>query len=129
MTTIHRSSWASTRRGPLTSKRMETVDEEIHGHATRFIEEAVGQLLGLLDRLGIADDTIVVSQGGELNAIRWNDWKVHVAVQRGNIRWYGEQMWLFIPVQQKLQEFFKGFLAEAQRRLGKLEELPLAPRN
>jgi arylsulfatase A-like enzyme len=122
-------------------------------------------------------------QGGELNAVRWNDWKVHFAVQRGNIatatreitgwptivnlradpferapdesgmyiRWYAENIWLFIPVQQKLQEFFQGFmdypyqmgsslnaanisyqtlrLAEAQRRLGKLEELPLAPRN
>jgi hypothetical protein len=66
------------------------------------------------------------------------------------IRWYAENMWLFVPVQQKLQEFFKGFmeypyqlgsslsaanvsyqtlkLAEAQRRLGQLEELP-PPRN
>jgi arylsulfatase A-like enzyme len=340
-------TWADGRvedTGPLTSKRMETIDEEIHGHATRFIEEAarqdtpffvwfnttrmhvwthlkqetvgrtgiglypdgmvehddmVGQLLDLLDRLGIADNTIVVystdngaeevtwpdggttpfhgekgttwegghrvpqlirwpgviqpgtrfnqmmshqdwlptllaaagdpdikekvaeghqagdktfrvhldgynflpyfkgetdtapreeylyfSQGGELNAVRWNDWKVHFAVLRGNIatstrdvtgwptivnlradpferaphesgmyiRWYAENMWLFVPVQQKLQEFFKGFmdypyqlgsslnaanisyqtlrLAEAQRRLGRLEELPLpAPRN
>jgi arylsulfatase A-like enzyme len=37
-------TWADGRiedTGPLTSKRMETVDEEIHGHATRFIEEAV----------------------------------------------------------------------------------------
>ena len=338
-------TWADGRMedtGPLTSKRMETVDEEIYGHATRFIDEAVAQdtpffvwfnttrmhvwthlkqetvgrtgiglypdgmvehddmvggLLDKLDQLGIADNTIVVystdngaevvswpdggitpfhgekgttwegghrvpqlirwpgviepgtrineiishqdwmptllaaagepdivqklrdghqigdttfrvhldgynflpyfngaadtgpreayvyfGQGGELNAVRWNDWKVHFAVQNGNIafgtrdvtgwptivnlradpferapgesgmyiRWYGEQMWLFVPVQQKLQEFFKGFmeypyqmgsslnaanisyqtlrLAEAQQRLGKLEELP-PPRN
>ena len=338
-------SWADGRvedTGPLTSKRMETIDEEIYGHATRFIDEAaaqdtsffvwfnttrmhvwthlkketvgrtgvglypdgivehddmVGALLGKLEELGIADNTIVVystdngaeevswpdggtspfhgekgtswegghrvlqlirwpgviepgtrinqmmsqldwmptllaaagepdvkeklaeghqagdkkfrvhldgynflpylkgetetgpreeylyfSQGGELNAVRWNDWKVHFAVQTGNIafgtrdvtgwptiinlradpfdrapgesgmyiRWYGEQMWLFVPVQQKLQEFFKGFmeypyqmgsslnaanisyqtlkLAEAQKRLGQLEELS-PPRN
>jgi hypothetical protein len=26
------------------------------------------------------------------------------------IRWYAENMWLFVPVQQKLQQFFKGFM-------------------
>jgi arylsulfatase A-like enzyme len=131
---------------------------------------------------GPREEYLYFSQGGELNAVRWNDWKVHFAVQRGNIatstrdvtgwptivnlradpferapdesgmyiRWYAENIWLFIPVQQKLQEFFKGFmeypyqlgsslnaanisyqtlrLAEAQRRLGELEELP-PPRN
>ncbi|MEM6675002.1 MAG: arylsulfatase [Planctomycetota bacterium] len=78
-------------------------------------------------------------QGGELNAIRWDDWKVHFAVIKGNIatgerivtnwplivnlradpyeemheegemgylRWYGDNMWLFVPVQAKLREFF-----------------------
>jgi arylsulfatase len=76
-------------------------------------------------------------QGGELNAVRWNDWKVHFAVLAGNIatgvrsvpgwpsivhlradpyeravldsqmylRWYADQMWLFVPVQQKIKEF------------------------
>jgi arylsulfatase A-like enzyme len=76
-------------------------------------------------------------QGGELNAVRWNDWKVHFAVQTGNIatgvrsvpgwpaivhlradpyeravldsqmymRWYADQMWLFVPVQEKIKEF------------------------
>jgi arylsulfatase A-like enzyme len=131
---------------------------------------------------GPREEYLYFSQGGELNAVRWNDWKVHFAVQTGNIafgtrdvtgwptivnlradpferapgesgmyiRWYGEQMWLFVPVQQKLQEFFKGFmeypyqmgsslnaanisyqtlkLAEAQKRLGQLEELS-PPRN
>src|SRR5262249_32824208 len=73
----------------------------------------------------------------ELNAVRWNDWKVNFAVQTGNIatgvrsvpgwpsivhlradpyeravldsemylRWYADQMWLFVPVQQKIKEF------------------------
>ncbi len=74
---------------------------------------------------------------GSLNAIRWNDWKIHFAVWEGNIaqgwrkiigwpmivhlradpfekaphesemyvRWYGDQMWLFVPVQQQIQKF------------------------
>jgi arylsulfatase len=83
-------------------------------------------------------DTIYYfGQGGELNAVRWNDWKVHFAVQTGNIatgvrsvpgwpaivhlradpyeravldsqmymRWYADQMWLFVPVQQKIKDF------------------------
>jgi arylsulfatase len=78
-------------------------------------------------------------QGGELNAIRWNDWKVHFASIQGNIatgerivtnwplivnlradpyeemheegemgylRWYGDNMWLFVPVQEELKKFF-----------------------
>ncbi|MHC4958193.1 MAG: hypothetical protein ACYTGN_07430 [Planctomycetota bacterium] len=84
-------------------------------------------------------------QGGELNAVRWNHWKVHFAVIEGNIatgrrevtnwplivnlkadpyekmiheaemgymRWYADNMWLFVPIQQKLMGFFqslKGF--------------------
>ncbi len=76
-------------------------------------------------------------QGGELNAVRWNDWKVHFAVQTGNIatgvrsvpgwpaivhlradpyeralldsqmymRWYADNLWLFVPVQQQIKEF------------------------
>jgi arylsulfatase len=75
--------------------------------------------------------------GGELNAVRWNDWKVHFAVTEGNIatavrevpgwpvivnlradpfekaphesgmyiRWYADNIWLFVPVQQQLKEF------------------------
>ena len=77
-------------------------------------------------------------QGGELNAVRWNDWKVHFAILEGNLatsvrtapswplmfnlkadpyeemtlhesllsaRWYADNMWLFVPVQAKIQEF------------------------
>ena len=71
--------------------------------------------------------------------MRWNDWKVHFAVQNGNIatatrdvpgwpvivnlradpyekaphesglylRWYADNIWLFVPVQQKLGAFLK----------------------
>jgi arylsulfatase len=85
-------------------------------------------------------DTIYYfGQGGELNAVRWNDWKVHFAIIEGNIatgervvtnwpliihlradpyeemheegemgylRWFGDNMWLFVPIQAKLKEFF-----------------------
>jgi arylsulfatase len=76
-------------------------------------------------------------QGGDLNAVRWQDWKVHFAVTHGNIatgvrevpgwpqiinlradpyekapeesgmyiRWYADNMWLFVPVQQNLAGF------------------------
>jgi arylsulfatase len=126
---------------------------------------------------GPRDAIVYFTQGGELNAVRWNDWKVHFAVQRGNIatstrdvtgwptvvnlradpferapnesgmyiRWYADQLWIFVPVQEKLKELFGGFMdypyqfgsslnaanisyqtlkvAEAMKRLGQLEEL------
>jgi arylsulfatase A-like enzyme len=34
---------------------------------------------------GPREEIYYVGQGGELNAVRWNDWKVHFAVQHGNI--------------------------------------------
>jgi arylsulfatase A-like enzyme len=80
-------------------------------------------------------------QGGNLNAVRWNDWKVHFAVLQGNIatgtrdvpgwptiihlradpyeraphesgmyiRWYADNLWLFVPIQQKIKAFFADF--------------------
>lgn len=80
-------------------------------------------------------------QGGNLNAIRWNDWKLSFAVAHGNIAtgvrespawalianlrmdpyergmeegggavdFLARQMWLIIPVQQKIKEFFSDF--------------------
>jgi arylsulfatase A-like enzyme len=135
------------------------------------------------EKKGPRAEYIYFSQGGELNAIRVYDWKVHFAVQRGNIatgtrdvtgwptiinlradpfergpnesgmyiRWYADNMWLFVPVQQKLKEFFADFekypyqagsslnaagisyqtvkLAEAMKRLGQVEEFALAARN
>jgi arylsulfatase len=78
-------------------------------------------------------------QGGELNAVRWNDWKVHFATLEGNIstavrqvpawaqivnlradpyekamhesemyvRWMGDNIWLFVPVQAAIKEFLE----------------------
>ena len=86
---------------------------------------------------GPREEIFYFGQGGDLNAIRWNDWKVAFAVENGNIatatrdvpgwpeivnlradpfekapresgmyiRWYGDNIWLFIPVQQKLKTF------------------------
>jgi len=83
------------------------------------------------------EEIFYFGQGGELNAIRWNDWKVTFAGINGNIaqgtrevsnwpilvnlradpyerapfesgmyvRWYADNLWLFVPVQQKLKEF------------------------
>jgi hypothetical protein len=86
---------------------------------------------------GPREEIYYFGQGGELNAVRWNDWKVHFAITEGNIatavrqvpgwpviinlradpyekaphesgmyiRWYADNIWLFVPVQQKLKEF------------------------
>jgi hypothetical protein len=78
------------------------------------------------------------SQGGDLNAVRYADWKVHFAQQPGNIatgvreitgwpaivnlradpyekmmfeaemgylRWYADNMWIFVPIQGVIKEF------------------------
>lgn len=88
-------------------------------------------------------------QGGELNAVRWNEWKVHFATLEGGIntairetpawpliinlhadpyekmweesklgylRWYADNMWLFVPIQVQV----KGFL-------NSLEGFPFQP--
>jgi arylsulfatase len=87
---------------------------------------------------GPREQILYFSQSGQLNAVRWKDWKVHFAVVEGNIatgvretpgwpvifnlkadpyeemtfresmfsaRWYADQMWLFVPIQAKVQEF------------------------
>ncbi len=131
---------------------------------------------------GPRDEYLYFGQGGELNAVRVHDWKVHFAVLRGNIatgtrqapgwplvvnlradpyeracnesgmyiRWYADLLWLFVPVQEKIKEFFATFakypyqagssltvsgigyntlrVADAMKRLGKVEQLML-PRN
>jgi arylsulfatase A-like enzyme len=83
------------------------------------------------------EEIIYFGQGGELNAVRWNDWKVNFAAVNGNIatgvrdvtswplivnlradpyeimpyhsemymRWYGDNIWLFVPVGGKIKEF------------------------
>ena len=86
---------------------------------------------------GPREEIFYFGQDGKLNAVRWNDWKVHFAVTHGNIatavrevpgwpvivnlradpyekapeesglylRWYADNIWLFVPVQQQLKEF------------------------
>ena len=83
------------------------------------------------------DTVFYFDQPGNLNAVRWNDWKAHFAVLEGAIntavrftpawprlvnlkadpygkahlesemylRWYVPNMWLFVPMQQKIAEF------------------------
>jgi len=87
---------------------------------------------------GPRDQIFYFDADGNLNAIRWNDWKVHFAIQEGNIadairfvpgwpriihlkadpyehaydeselylRWMGDNMWLFVPIQGEIQKFF-----------------------
>jgi len=84
------------------------------------------------------DQIFYFDQGGMLNAVRWNDWKAHFAIVKGNIatgvrdvtgwptlinlkadpyeemwhesdmyiRWYGDNMWIFVPIQEELKKFF-----------------------
>jgi arylsulfatase len=105
---------------------------KIHADGYNFLPYFKGEV-----SKGPRDTIFYFGQGGDLNAIRWNDWKVHFAVTNGNIaegprdvpgwpmiinlradpyekaphesgmyiRWYGDNIWLFVPVQQKLKEF------------------------
>jgi arylsulfatase A-like enzyme len=135
------------------------------------------------EKKGPREEYYYFGQGGDLNAVRVFDWKVHFAVQHGNIatgvrsvpgwpviinlradpyersanesgmyiRWYADNMWLFVPVQEKIKSFFASFdkypyqagtslnaaginyqtikMADALKRLGKVEEFALAARN
>jgi arylsulfatase len=85
------------------------------------------------------EEILYFGQGGELNAVRWKEWKVSFAIIEGNIatgervvtnwplitnlyadpyeemheegemgylRWYADNMWLFVPIQDQLRKFF-----------------------
>ena len=118
-------------------------EKRVQGQRQR-LESASGwpRLCALLQgevNKGPRDSIYYFGQGGELNAIRWNDWKVTFAMINGNIamgervvtnwplithlradpyeemweegemgylRWFGDNMWLFVPIQAKLKEFF-----------------------
>jgi arylsulfatase len=86
---------------------------------------------------GPREEIFYFGQGGELNAVRWNDWKAHFAELEGAIntairqepawpilihlkadpyermweesemyiRWYADNMWLFVPIQDKVMGF------------------------
>ncbi|MFQ3458358.1 arylsulfatase [Bradyrhizobium sp. UFLA01-814] len=87
------------------------------------------------------DSIYYFDQGGNLNAIRWNDWKLSFASSKGNIatgtrevtawslitnlrmdpyergleeggeaiKFLAQNMWLIVPVQGKVKEFFADF--------------------
>ncbi len=91
------------------------------------------------EKQGPREEIFYFGQGGELNAVRWKEWKVHFAVIEGDIatgrrfesnwplivnlyadpyeraalesgmylRWYADNMWLFVPIQAKIAEFLK----------------------
>src|SRR5262245_38581492 len=88
---------------------------------------------------GPREQIFYFGQGGELNAVRWHDWKVNFAGVEGNIatgvrlvsnwplivnlradpyenmpthsemylRWYADNIWLFVPVQQEVSAFLQ----------------------
>jgi arylsulfatase len=94
------------------------------------------------EKQGPRDVIYYFDQGGNLNAVRWNDWKVSFAsFSEGNIatatrevtswamitnlrmdpyergmkeggesmKFFGQQMWLLVPIQGKIKEFFSDF--------------------
>jgi len=105
---------------------------KIHPDGYNFLPYFKGEA-----KKGPREEIFYFGQGGEMNAIRWNDWKVSFAVIDGNIaegarevpgwpvitnlradpfesasresgmciRWYGDNIWLFVPVQNKLKDF------------------------
>jgi arylsulfatase len=105
---------------------------KIHPDGYNFLPYFKGET-----KKGPREEFLYFGQGGELNAVRWNDWKVNFAGIDGNIatgtrkvtgwplivnlradpyekmpfesgsyiRWYADNIWLFVPVQQKVKEF------------------------
>jgi arylsulfatase len=93
------------------------------------------------EKKGPRDSIMYFDQGGNLNAIRWNDWKLSFATSHGNIatgtrevpawsiianlrmdpyergleegggavEFLARNMWLIVPVQAKIKEFFSDF--------------------
>lgn len=92
-------------------------------------------------KTGPRDAIYYFDQGGNLNAVRWNDWKLSFATQKGNIatgvreasawalianlrmdpyergleeggggvEFLARNIWLLIPIQGKVKEFFSDF--------------------
>ncbi|VTR91250.1 arylsulfatase : Uncharacterized protein OS=Bradyrhizobium japonicum SEMIA 5079 GN=BJS_03493 PE=4 SV=1: Sulfatase [Gemmata massiliana] len=93
------------------------------------------------EKAGPRDSIMYFDQGGNLNALRWNDWKLSFASTKGNIatgtrevsawalianlrmdpyergmeegggaiKFLAQNMWLIVPVQGKIKEFFSDF--------------------
>ena len=105
---------------------------KVHPDGYNFLPYFNGEV-----KKGPREEIFYFGQIGELNAVRWNDWKVNFAGVEGNImtgvrnvtawpilvnlradpyekmpsesemylRWYADNMWLFVPVGQKVKEF------------------------
>ncbi len=105
---------------------------KVHADGYNFIPFFKGEV-----KKGPREQIFYFGQGGEMNAVRWNDWKVNFASVDGNIatgtrlvtgwplivnlkadpyermphesmmymRWYGDNIWLFVPVQAELKKF------------------------
>jgi arylsulfatase A-like enzyme len=105
---------------------------KIHADGYNFLPYFKGEM-----KKSPREEIFYFGQGGELNAVRWNDWKANFAGVEGNIalgsrkvtnwpllvnlradpyekmpfesgmymRWYADNLWLFVPVQQKLKGF------------------------
>jgi hypothetical protein len=105
---------------------------KIHADGYNFLPYFKGEA-----KKGPREQILYFGQGGELNAVRWNDWKVNFAGITGNIatgvrnvtgwplivnlradpyekmpfdsgsyiRWYADNIWLFVPVQAQVKTF------------------------
>jgi arylsulfatase len=105
---------------------------KVHADGYNFLPYFKGEA-----KKGPREEILYFGQGGEFNAIRWNDWKANFAGVDGNIingsrkvttwpilvnlradpyekmpfesamyiRWMGDNLWLFIPMGQKIKEF------------------------
>ena len=113
------------------------------GRTSRFISTATTSCRSsrARPRSRPRDAIYYFDQGGNLNAIRWNDWKLSFASSKGNIatgtrevtawslisnlrmdpyergleeggeamKFLAQNMWLIVPVQGKIKEFFSDF--------------------
>jgi arylsulfatase len=115
---------------------------KVHADGFNFLPYFKGEA-----KKGPREEIFYFGQNGDLNAIRWNDWKVTFAQENGNIqsavrdvtawpelvnladpyekgpresgmyfRWMADNTWIFVPLQQKLQQF-----------LVSLQEYPFQP--
>jgi arylsulfatase len=106
---------------------------KIHADGYNFMPYFKGE-----EKKGPREEIYYFSQGGELNAIRVMNWKIHFATQIGNIatgtrstpgwplivnlradpyekgpneadlgylRWYGDNLWTFVPAQEYIKKF------------------------
>ena len=106
---------------------------KIHADGYNFLPYFKGEV-----KKGPREEIYYFSQGGELNAIRVQNWKIHFATQVGNIatgtrstpgwpilvnlradpyekgpneadlgylRWYGDNLWTFVPAQGYIKKF------------------------